>query len=384
MAGMNRLAMEISPGPILRARLAAYLAVTTNSVQFGAAAELTAGVGGFGIHGHFSFDALIIFDPFCFRADFAASVSVKAADFDVASIGLHGQFSGPAPYRINGHASISLLFFDVDVDIPEISWGPASAPALPPARDPVAVLAAELGKAANWTPSDQPAPLLARLHPNAVRANFTPVHPMGQIQFRQSAVPLDIQLQRMDAVTLPAPITVHVTADDEDAYKLGPLPQQFPPSQFFTRDDKAKLSSAGYASCNGGFDVNATGAASGADVQTRDLTAECYVLGKGFRRLNFGSFLAALHPDVPRFLQRAELEAPRIDPKVILRDPGAAVIAGTGDLAEQTAAAATAAGVSEVPTHAGLAVQLLDRLSAVDADAARDLQAVSAWEVAAQ
>ena len=49
-------------------------------------------------------------------------------------------------------------------------------------------------------------------------------------------------------------------------------------SQFFTQDDKAKLSSAGYATCDGGFDVNVQGAKSGQDVQTRDLSPETMAL----------------------------------------------------------------------------------------------------------
>jgi hypothetical protein len=375
MAGMNRISMEISPGPILRARLAAYLAVTSNSVQFGAAAELTAGIGGFGIHGHFAFDALIVFDPFAFRADLSAQVSIEAADFDIASIGLHGHFSGPAPYRISGHASISLLFFDVDVDIPEISWGPNASTALPPARDPLGVLAAEIGKPAGWTPSDQQPTLLARVHPR-LGSHTVAVHPMAQLRFQQSAVPINMPLQRMDAVPLPAPVTLKVIAPVPTT--LTARQQQFPPSQFFTQDDKAKLSSAGYATCDGGFDVNVQGAKSGQDVQTRDLSPETSVLGKSFYRFRIRT---ADLPRVGRYLQRADLGPPPVVPKVVLRDPGVAVIASTQDLTARTSTAAAAAGVATISDHVGVAMGLLDHIASIDPGAAVNLQAVSAWEV---
>ena len=132
MAGMHRIGATISPGPILTARLEAYLAVTTSSVQFGAHVELQAGIDGFGIKGHLDFDALFVFDPFGFMIDFSAGVSVECADFSVASIELSGHLSGTSPWRVRGHASISILWWDVDVDIPEITWGDANPPPLPP------------------------------------------------------------------------------------------------------------------------------------------------------------------------------------------------------------------------------------------------------------
>jgi len=73
-------------------------------------------------------------------------------------------------------------------------------------------------------------------------------------------------LQRMDAVPLPAAVTLKVTAPVPTTLTGAPS-NSFPPSQFFTQDDKAKLSSAGYATCDGGFDVNVQGAKSGQDVQ---------------------------------------------------------------------------------------------------------------------
>ena len=151
MGGMKRIGTELSPGGFLRARLGAYLAVTTNSVQLGAHAELEAGIGGFGIRGHFDFDALVVFDPFGFQVDFSAGVSIECADFEVGSIELDGHLSGTSPWRIRGHAEIDILFFSVGVDIPEITFGSPDVTPLPPARDPLAVLAHELGHGVHQT-----------------------------------------------------------------------------------------------------------------------------------------------------------------------------------------------------------------------------------------
>ena len=101
--------------------------------------------------------------------DFSAGVSVECADFSVASIELSGHLSGTSPWRIRGHASISILWWDVDVDIPEITWGDANPPPLPPARDPAAVLAHELGVPGNWAALSREVPHLVQLRPGVER-----------------------------------------------------------------------------------------------------------------------------------------------------------------------------------------------------------------------
>lgn len=391
MGGMKRISAEVSYGPLLRARLSAYLAVTTNSVQFGAGAELVAGIDGFGIRGHFAFDALIRFDPFGFMADFSAGVSIECADFEVGSITLSGHFSGPSPWRIRGHATVSILWWDIDVDIPELTMGTADAPPPPPARDPLTVLHNELQRLENWTASTRDVPPLVRLRPGADR-DGNAVHPMSSATFRQGAVPLDIDLQRMDGVPLPVATTLQVR----------PLPGQpgltmrdelFPPSQFREQDDKAKLSSSGYARFHGGFDVGEQGARTGAVPQTRTVMPETSVLGEEF-------FVPKLILQLPPGLLTGigHLATSRIrTPFLRLRDPGAAVVASARNLHDATgvlhsgitavaqttrdeamlAAAPTVAGAA---AHAGVAEQLIDRLARFDRAAAADLQVVRAWE----
>jgi hypothetical protein len=391
MGGMRRIGTEISPGPFLRARLGAYLAVTTDSVQFGAHAELEAGIGGFGIKGHFDFDALIIFDPFGFQVDFAAGVSVECADFEVGSLELDGHISGPSPWRIRGHAHVSILFFSVDVDIPEITFGSPDAANLPPARDQFAVLCAQLAVPANWTATSRAVPALARLRPGVERDRAA-VHPMAEVAFRQTAVPLDIDLQRMDGVALPNATTLRVAAQDHDP-PLQMRQDQFPPSQFRNLDDKAKLSSAGYAVFDAGFDVNPQGGHSGDAPQGRDdITPEISVLAAGFffakraGQLADGVITQAGHTMVP---------PPPLEPFLTLHDPGQAVVASVHDLSNamatltaayaaspDAAMAAAAAGVAAAGAHAGVAEQLISTLGAHDATVASTLQVARAWEVA--
>lgn len=349
MAGMKRLGTEISPGPMLRARLATYLAVTSNSVQFGAAASLTAGIAGFGIEGEFSFDALVVFDPFGFMADLRARVSVECADFSVASISLEGHLSGPSPWRISGHASISILFFDVDVDVPELTWGSADPPPLPPGRPPGPVLAAALADPSAWTAVSRDLPTLVRLRTGAAQDGAV-VHPLSDLAFRQSAVPLRLELQRMDGRPLPTPVTL--TVSEHAGGDLALTRAAFPPSQFREMDDTARLAASGYADLDAGFDVGhepplvAPGAV-GRDADTPETT----VLGDDFCTLSFALAMpdhaVLLSPEVPRLSTTAFVTA--------TRDPFAAVITSVHDL--------TAVGVLSEVTHAGVAESLLAGLA---------------------
>ncbi len=372
MSGMKRIGAEISPGPILRARLGVYLAVTTDSVQFGAHIELEAGFAGFGISGHFDFDALILLDPFGFTATFSAGVSIECADFTVGSIELDGHFSGPSPWRIGGHASISILFFSVDVDLPELTWGHADPPPLPPARDPVAVLLHEVAVPANWTATSREVPHLAQLDP-AVLLDSAVVHPMAELAFRQTAVPLDVELQLMDALPLGAPVTLAVTAPaGQPALAMTQAP--FVPSQFRSADARAKLASAGYASFDGGFDVDPTGARSGPGPQTRDDVApRTSVVGVEYF---VPQQRVALSDGVRTAVGHDAVAPPPPAALLSLRDPGVAVLATVVDLTVAVGAPVALAASG----HPGVAQGLLDQLSLVDPAATAGVQVVRAWE----
>jgi len=348
MGGMKRIGTEISPGDMLRLRLGAYLAVTSNSVQFGASAELTAGIAGFGIAGEFRFDALIIFDPFSFMADLHAHVGVECADFSVCSITLDGHLSGPTPWRISGHASISILFFDVDVDVPELTWGSDHPPPLPPGRPPGPVLARALADPASWTAVSRDLPSMVRLRSGTGQLvggqNPAAIHPLSDLAFRQTAVPLNVELQRMDGRPLPTPLTLSVAETGVDA----PLPfarAPFPPAQFREMDDQSKLASSGYASFDAGFDLGKHEPVVAPEARGRDAnTPETSVLGDDFCFSRFtlaladGAFRVA--PDVP---QRSVGQFVKT-----VRDPGQAVVTSVTSLRPDPALADIGhAGVAE-------------------------------------
>ena len=74
---ISRIAINILNTPVARIRVECYFAVTSNTVQFGAAAELYFGIKIASIEGHLAFDALFQFSPFYFIITISASLSVK-------------------------------------------------------------------------------------------------------------------------------------------------------------------------------------------------------------------------------------------------------------------------------------------------------------------
>ncbi|MBP2414729.1 hypothetical protein JOF48_003528 [Arthrobacter stackebrandtii] len=373
MGGLKRIGTEVSPGGFLRARLGAYLAVTTNTVQFGAAAELEAKVAGFGISGGFAFDALIMFDPFGFMADFSAHVSVECADFSIGSIRLSGHFSGPTPWRIRGHASVSILWFDVDVDVPEITWGDSNAPELPAGRIPAEVLANALKDPVNWEQAQGELPAVVQLSP-AAAAGTAALHPLANVSFTQNSVPLHLELQRMDGRPLPQPVTLSLLSPANPA--LSNTSAKFPPSQFRSMDAQAKLAAGGYVSADAGVvlankpDAGTVAAVRNPAVpETKIMSTQSPVRHAILTRNMYS--LAEMHrlqvPEIPRLVTTA-------------RDPGAVVLARASTLSDAGVLGADAmAGI-----NAGVAQSLLAGQGAarLDAGILNDVLVAKTWEMA--
>jgi hypothetical protein len=145
---LSRLALDISDGP-LHLHLAAYLAITTNTFQIGAALDLKAHVCDCDLAGHFAFDALFVENPFSFEIDIDASASIAFEGETFAGIHVSGSLAGPAPWHAKGSASISLLFFSVGVDF-DHSWGSPPPPTLPPVDPWTTALAPALAEPTSW------------------------------------------------------------------------------------------------------------------------------------------------------------------------------------------------------------------------------------------
>ncbi|WP_410599994.1 DUF6603 domain-containing protein [Amycolatopsis sp. lyj-90] len=274
-----RLSIDIlnSPGRLIR--VSGYFAVTSNTAQFGAKAELRLGFGGFGIEGHLAFDALFRFSPFSFIIQISAGVSLKAFGVGVFGIDLDFQLEGPTPWRAHGRGSISLLFFEISADF-DISWGEERDTALPPV-EVLGLLENEVRKVEGWQtrlPAGGVNPLVTlRQLPGT---DDLVLHPLGSLFVRQRAVPLDVRIDRIGAQK----------PSDGKRFTLEPMPSsgfkrasitgdKFAMGQFQDSGDAEKLSRAAFEDQNAGLElVAADGAIFSPRVVRRSARYELYIV----------------------------------------------------------------------------------------------------------
>ena len=239
---LNRVAINMPSGIVSKLRLAAYLAITSNSVQFGATLDVYIGVSGCGISGHLGFDALLQLDPFQFSADISGSVAVKVGDDDLASVSLDATLNGPAPWHIAGSFKIHIIFWDASVSF-SASWG-LGAPSQPVLTiDVGALLNAALASPDSWSaqlPAGVPALTTTRQvnDPNSILA-----HPLAMLEVHEQVVPLDLAITRFGQATPSGASEFSITGfsvgGQTTAYSA--VQDDFAPAQFFDLSDTDKL-----------------------------------------------------------------------------------------------------------------------------------------------
>ncbi len=255
----KRISLNLVNSSAARVSASGYFAVTSNTAQFGADLDLFFGFSDFSLQGNAGFDALFQFLPFKFVGHARARASVKVFGVGLFSVGLDFTLSGPTPWRAAGTASISILFFSIDIDFDK-SWGEARDITLPPI-EVLSLLATELGKQESWRtrpPVAGPSPVgLRTLPPDEADVVL---HPQGTLVVSQRAVPLDITVdvvgeQRADDVTragLTASGGLVKVADATENFALG---------QFQNLSDSDKLSRPSFERQHSGLELAPDGAA---------------------------------------------------------------------------------------------------------------------------
>jgi hypothetical protein len=166
-------------------------------------------------------------------------------------------------------------------------------------------------------------------------------------------------MQRVDGRPLPAPTALVLQASAEGAPRPRALPVQFAPSQFTDMDDRAKLSSSGYVTLDGGFEDQPTQLTHGKAVQTRDSSRpEITVFGDSLRvpafrgALTFEQNMSARQgaPELPPLLMATPLDP--AEARITSRlDPAATatgLVAQDGGLGLTPLGAVAQVGVAEV------------------------------------
>ncbi len=195
---LQRIGIQLLSGDNPRLGIECYFAVTSNSVQFGAKAELYAeGPMGFNLYGKLQFDALFIFDPFSFTISLEAVLAIRQGEDVLFGIRLYGKLTGPTPWHIEGEVSFSILFVDVTIGF-SATWGDSPTEIGAATEDLTQVLRQELSDVRNWIPE---VPDYHHLHVSVkeIPEEEMPallIHPFGAIVFNQQKVPLDYPIEK--------------------------------------------------------------------------------------------------------------------------------------------------------------------------------------------
>lgn len=329
----KRIAVNILDTSIARIRVEGYFAVTSNTVQFGAKAELKIDVSVASVEGHLAFDALFQFSPFYFIIEISASVSLKVFGIGLFSISLHLSLEGPTPWRAHGTGTLSLLFFDISADF-DITWGESKDTTLPPVAV-MPLIKGELEKLDNWK-AELPAGnnLLVSLRKLTDAETAQVLHPLGTLRISQRGVPLGLKIDKVGSQK-PSDANDFSLTPTAGLDKAADAVEQFAKAQFVNLNDADKLSQRAFDPLNGGVLLSSGAQQLGASkMAKRRVRYEQIIIDNNFKRFRrrfklftanfFGHFLngAAVTKSGLSKHYKSSLDPFIDEPKVKVKDTG--------------------------------------------------------------
>lgn len=253
---LRRITLSILNTDYARIRVEAYFAITSNTVQFGANVEIFFGFDALKVDGQLIFDALFRVPPFYFIITISTSLSVKVFGIGLFSIRFRGSLEGTTPWHVAGTGTVSLLFFDIPVDINH-TWGEELDFVLP-LINVIQLVVAEFEKIENWK-TNLPANNNLCVSLRKIDATKDLVlHPVGTLQISQRAIPLDLQLDKVGNQKPENANSITASVSSIGLSKIGDLNESFAMAQFKDMDDAKKLSSPAFEKWKAGIELSAS------------------------------------------------------------------------------------------------------------------------------
>lgn len=277
---LKRVTISLATGDTPRLRLAAYLALTTNTVQFGASLDFLLQIAWFSVEGRFAFDALIQFTPFGLAASMAAMVAVKAGTTVLLAVQLDLSLTGPTPWHIWGKAHFQILFISVTVDF-DATIGQEQPPPLPPPVDIRPLLLAALKDPRNWGTElplgERPMVVLREAQqaqtemPQGTPPPPLLVHPLANLHVSQQVVPFDREVTKFGNTISEGERQFTLLVRNVENHWIGPKPEgsstegpvwlvdRFAPAQFRTMSDDEQLRAPAFEEYRSGIRLSLVG-----------------------------------------------------------------------------------------------------------------------------
>jgi hypothetical protein len=261
---LRRIALDISPSPLMKIKAEAYLAFTSNTFQTGLHAALDIDAGVASLHGWVDFDALVQWDPkFYFSVKIGVGLELRVGGSSWAGISVDLLLEGPGPYHAKGDASLHLFFFTIHAGF-DTTWGEDDTVALPPQTDAAALVAQALAADGAWSATTVDGGTAVNVR--AVADAGVRLHPDAQLCARQQAVPIGVPITRVGQ----SPVVGGATTVQVSASGLPSTPSigQFAASQFVDLSDDEKLSRPSFEPYQDGVVFGPTAIVTSADQLT--------------------------------------------------------------------------------------------------------------------
>jgi len=383
---LARLALELGFGNNPRLSMQNYLAVTSNTYQLGAKAELYASAGPFNLHGWMGFDALFIFSPLSFIVDFDAGIDFREDDNVLASLHVHASLSGPRPWHVEGEASISILFVDASVNF-TATVGDATPASVPPVNI-VPALTNAFQEPRNWS-AEQPLGYLQVVvmsPPEADKAKVL-LDPVGGAKLEQRSVPLNETINKFSENKVDPAVKFVVTSVKLGDTALGATPplvrDKFARAQFQQMSDQDKLSTQSFEPMDGGMriasDVATHGDSNFDDVEYNTIKYEGFGPPEHGLRYRLSAAAQLAYAQCGAVAKAATMNSgtlkyapPPLSSKLVSMKDDVFVVASMSDLTVQPGVTA--------PVTKGAAMQALTDYLARNPSAAGTLQVVAIHE----
>jgi Family of unknown function (DUF6603) len=257
LEGMQRAAIVLADSENLKIRCESYLAITSNTVQFGARVDLVAKEWKFSISGQAGFDVLLQFDPFHFIAALYASLQLKAGSRSLFKVKFEGELSGPRPLRARGKASFEIWWWDYSVSFNTTLLG-GSPPPAPQAIDVIKLLRQALVNPASWSAAlvgrkERLVSLREEESPGVMR-----IHPLSVLTVKQNVVPLGLRITKYGNAAVAGgakEFRVGEVQVGERVVSTEAVRDHFAPAQYREMSDEEKLSSPSFEMLEAGVSI---------------------------------------------------------------------------------------------------------------------------------
>jgi hypothetical protein len=230
-----RVGVHWNPVSGVRLDLTQYFAITSTSMQFGAAAHAEVGYSWGKVTGDLAYDVLVVTSPALhLEADLHARVTVSVFGADLLSAGLDGSLVGPGPWVFSGNVTWKVWIFGISKSF-QLEWGDRVSSSATP-QSAGQILGDELTSAANWTS------FRTRSVPVKLRSGVTaPLAPRDELEVRQSRLPFDTRVETMEGNPLfdPGVWTLTCTSASGIA-KLADVTEVFPERRFLAQPSKER------------------------------------------------------------------------------------------------------------------------------------------------